>query len=126
MLEYLVKYDYIAENLCVNKDKENLDCNGKCHLKNRLAEASQNADNDLPTENLGLRLSMCCFILPLQNFPYHNRYPLIEKWKTGIPITTSTHTASLFFIHLHNCKFFNFFTSLFFHNGRRAFTYINN
>jgi hypothetical protein len=28
---------YIAQNLCVNKDKPKLGCNGKCHLKKQLS-----------------------------------------------------------------------------------------
>ena len=31
-VEYVVNKDYIAEFLCVNKDKPALQCNGKCHL----------------------------------------------------------------------------------------------
>lgn len=30
---------YIAENLCVNKDKPWMHCNGKCYLANKLKEA---------------------------------------------------------------------------------------
>ncbi len=31
-LEYVLNQDYIAEFLCINKDKPELQCNGKCHL----------------------------------------------------------------------------------------------
>lgn len=31
-VEYLINQDYIAEFLCVNKDKPKLECNGKCQL----------------------------------------------------------------------------------------------
>ncbi|WP_458627178.1 hypothetical protein [Winogradskyella sp. PC D3.3] len=39
-VEYAAFYDYIKNELCVNKDKPELACNGKCHLKKELAKAS--------------------------------------------------------------------------------------
>jgi len=48
VMEYFVNYDYITKELCINKDKKNLHCNGKCHLKNKLAEASDTAEKSLP------------------------------------------------------------------------------
>ncbi len=32
VLEYYANYDYIANELCINKDKPYLECNGKCYL----------------------------------------------------------------------------------------------
>ena len=40
VLEYFVNYDYIVNELCVNKAKPELHCNGKCHLAKELAKAS--------------------------------------------------------------------------------------
>ena len=37
-LEYIVNYDYIVKELCENKDKPELKCNGKCHLAKQLAK----------------------------------------------------------------------------------------
>lgn len=37
---YIIQYDYIVNELCVNRDTPDLECNGKCHLKKELAEAS--------------------------------------------------------------------------------------
>lgn len=33
---YLVNIDYISEVLCINKDKPEMCCRGKCHLKDKL------------------------------------------------------------------------------------------
>jgi hypothetical protein len=33
-----VNKDYISKNLCENKDKPMLHCNGKCHLRKQLAK----------------------------------------------------------------------------------------
>ena len=41
LLEYMVNYDYIAKELCENKNKPELKCNGKCHLKKELAKISE-------------------------------------------------------------------------------------
>jgi len=36
VLEYLINYDYIANELCENKDKPLLSCNGKCYLEKQV------------------------------------------------------------------------------------------
>lgn len=39
LVDYFLHYSYYSEVLCVNKDKPQLKCNGKCHLA--LAEKAQ-------------------------------------------------------------------------------------
>lgn len=41
VLDYLVNYDYIRTELCVNKEKPIMGCNGKCYLMKELAKASE-------------------------------------------------------------------------------------
>lgn len=41
MLYYELNIDYIIETYCVNKDKPQLQCNGKCHLSKQLQLKSQ-------------------------------------------------------------------------------------
>lgn len=48
LFEYLVNQDYIAEFLCINKDKPELSCNGKCYLAKQLQKASEEKRNNLP------------------------------------------------------------------------------
>ena len=38
--------DYIVETYCVNKEKPQLQCNGKCHLATQLATNTTNASTD--------------------------------------------------------------------------------
>jgi len=45
VLEYVLNYDYIVKELCENKAKPEMKCNGKCHLMKELAKAS---DTDNP------------------------------------------------------------------------------
>lgn len=42
VLEYIIHYDYITKELCENKAKPEMKCNGKCHLMKELAKASDN------------------------------------------------------------------------------------
>lgn len=61
LLDYAVNYHYISTQLCENKNKPELLCNGKCYVKKELTKASQNAtskelkieilDITLPTES---------------------------------------------------------------------------
>lgn len=46
VLEYFVNYDYIVTELCENKEKPELECNGKCHLAKELASASNPESTD--------------------------------------------------------------------------------
>lgn len=39
---YIINYHYIATELCENKAKPQMHCNGKCHLKKELAKAAEN------------------------------------------------------------------------------------
>jgi len=46
-VEYVINYDYIAKVLCINKDKPELSCNGKCQLMKKLAQQEQDDYNSL-------------------------------------------------------------------------------
>ncbi|MBS9463672.1 hypothetical protein KIM67_14730 [Flagellimonas sp. 389] len=48
--EYILNYDYISNVLCENKDKPQLQCNGKCYLAVMIAkETEQNEENPFGT-----------------------------------------------------------------------------
>lgn len=40
LVEYAVNYDYISQALCINKNKPDLHCNGKCYLSKELAKTA--------------------------------------------------------------------------------------
>ncbi|KFC23266.1 hypothetical protein [Epilithonimonas lactis] len=40
LMDYAVNYDFINKNLCENKAKPELLCNGKCYLKKEIAKTS--------------------------------------------------------------------------------------
>ena len=41
VLDYQLRKDYIMEFLCINRDKPELQCEGKCHLKKQLKKSEQ-------------------------------------------------------------------------------------
>jgi len=46
MFEFYLNQEYIVKNLCVNRDKPQMHCNGKCHLRKQLnAEDKKDQDN---------------------------------------------------------------------------------
>lgn len=47
VLDYMANYDYIVNTLCENKDKPEMECNGKCHLSKELAKEA-GADDKNP------------------------------------------------------------------------------
>ena len=47
MLDFYLNQEYIAANLCVNRDKPAMHCNGKCHLSKKLKEEDKR-DQDSP------------------------------------------------------------------------------
>lgn len=52
-IEYAVNKDFIAKVLCINKDKPQMNCEGKCHLEKQLKKAEEETQNNKPvTVNL--------------------------------------------------------------------------
>lgn len=45
---YAINYDYIAEVLCINKEKEVLLCNGKCQLTKEILENEPEGTSEYP------------------------------------------------------------------------------
>ena len=45
VLNYYIDYDYIVAELCENKSKPELKCNGKCHLAKEIKKANNGVDN---------------------------------------------------------------------------------
>ena len=43
-IDYYINQDYIAENLCENKEKPALKCHGQCHLKKEVKKAAEKED----------------------------------------------------------------------------------
>jgi len=44
-LDYMLNREYIINNLCVNKDVPEKQCNGKCHLEKQIVQASEDPES---------------------------------------------------------------------------------
>lgn len=51
-IEYAANKDYISEVLCINKDKVEMQCNGKCHLTAQLKKQNEKKEDKIPAINL--------------------------------------------------------------------------
>lgn len=80
---YELNNGYIAENLCVNKDKPKMHCNGKCYLKKQLKKAGELENNTTPTDKKKIEFSdVYCYkqselvFSPLfqEDISYNSRY----------------------------------------------------
>jgi len=65
-LEYQLHYDYIIKELCENKNKPELKCNGKCYLAKQLAKAAEQENNDKNTANTHKKNIEILFIEPIK------------------------------------------------------------
>lgn len=61
LLEYAAFYDYIKNELCVNKDKPELKCNGKCHLAKQLVKASGSDAGTEKNKTVSIEFSLVYF-----------------------------------------------------------------
>ena len=62
-VEYIVNYDYIVKELCENREKPQLKCNGKCHLKKELAKTASQEKNTTSDkkQNVGQQIEVLFF-----------------------------------------------------------------
>jgi len=51
-LEYIMNYDYISKVLCINKEKPQLKCDGKCYLSQKIKKQKNNVPENMPEIDL--------------------------------------------------------------------------
>ncbi|WP_235324472.1 hypothetical protein [Pedobacter lusitanus] len=52
--------EYIASNLCINRNRPELHCNGKCYLMKKIKQAEENEKKEAARNNLSqLEVSFC-------------------------------------------------------------------
>lgn len=49
-IDFKLNQDYIAEFLCVNKNRDDIKCNGQCHLNLKLNDVDQKSSDETPKE----------------------------------------------------------------------------
>lgn len=79
VFQYAINYDYISQVLCINKEKPEMHCNGKCHLMQELAKASEedkSASSDKKTQHSDVEI---LFIETLISFDFGTEKQLAPK-----------------------------------------------
>jgi hypothetical protein len=66
--DYLLNYDYIAKVLCINKDKPEMHCNGKCHLAKQLQQQDEQEQQSAGKSGITLT-EIPGVLVTLQTFP---------------------------------------------------------
>lgn len=65
VVEYIVAYDYILKELCINTDKPELQCDGTCYLSKQIAkEMGNNTDNPFQHKRVKTELPQIIQELP--------------------------------------------------------------
>jgi len=52
IIEYYMNYDYIANELCINKDKPYLECNGRCYVNAAMKRIFPNGNDGKPVSTV--------------------------------------------------------------------------
>lgn len=102
VVEYNINKDFISKNLCINKVKPKMHCNGKCQMMKRLAEeekqnSSNNTNNSSKTKVQELVFSdeMNQLTFPLLTYitlSYNEEPPVL---KHNSPVSSIFHPPTL-------------------------------
>ncbi len=68
VVDYVSNYEYIITVLCENKDKPELECNGKCYLTKQLAKEAQDTENTPYNSNQKIEIPVVLFCESLVNY----------------------------------------------------------
>ena len=99
VFEYLVNYDYIVNELCENKLKPELKCNGKCHLTKELAKASEGNLKNSSDKKINFEQTEIVFFQEIKPIEIRQIY-FLNKTSIG------NNYSNLYF-HLNDCAFFH-------------------
>lgn len=104
ILDYWVNYKYIANKLCENQDKPEMECNGKCHLKKELAKA---VTEESSTSNDKKQVSK----QEIETLFYQETYQFESKKINIVATETPTYYSNNYF-HLNSSQIFHPPTSI--------------
>ncbi len=94
LVDYIINYDFIVTELCENKDRPELKCDGKCYMAKMFAKESRN-DHKNPFAEGGVH--EIPIILCLNSMTDCD----VIKWNSPCsenPINNSPHLHSLLFV----------------------------
>ncbi len=75
LLNYELNTAYIIENFCVNTDKPELKCNGKCHLSKQIQEDSEKKSETPASPSEVITLILAVEEIPLFAFNFWDQSP---------------------------------------------------
>lgn len=93
LMDYVVNYDFINKNLCENKAKPELLCNGKCYLKKEIAKTS--TDQSKNDSRINISALADTFIINETFVFSSNDFSLLENLKINSEFSNS-YNFSLF------------------------------
>jgi len=100
ILDYWAHYEYISKNLCVNKAKPQLHCNGKCHLKNQLAQAADSSDKSGSSDKKNNSITdETLYFYQLEILKVVQTYPIYKKMVCDCYSNLYFHLNSVAFFH---------------------------
>lgn len=81
VLDYMANYDYIVNTLCENRDKPELECNGKCHLSKELAKEAGADDTNPQNKTSKTEIPQIIISELIQEYVFvsENDFPSSEK-----------------------------------------------
>jgi len=96
-LDFEIRRDYIISNLCENRNRPMLNCNGKCYLAKRLAEAKKQEEKQAESDYLTKLFSSATDLSAL----YHADFNKSEYvYLTLEPVKFNYHTTFRSFNHI--------------------------
>ncbi|OJW78561.1 MAG: hypothetical protein BGO69_00815 [Bacteroidetes bacterium 46-16] len=99
---YELNKDYIAKNLCENRDKPQMKCCGKCYLHKQLKKAEDGSSNDKQGPSKTTKIELAEFVIPHKiNIPYftapdtHQYNPAMQHMHGFDPLVNIFHPPAM-------------------------------
>lgn len=96
--EYIVNFDYIVNVLCENKDRPDMNCDGKCYLSKQLAkESEKNQKNPFGEKRANSEIQHVVFfqVLPQIDLSHDSTDTNPANFNTSNTLTTTLLTSDL-------------------------------
>jgi hypothetical protein len=92
-----LNHDYIAKNLCINRNRPWMHCNGHCYFMRKLKEAQDNEKKQAAQDNLN-RLEVSFFQQPVSFtfLSFNIEEPIIVHFDTYNCLYTNQYITTLF------------------------------
>jgi hypothetical protein len=67
--DWKINQEYITQTSCINRDKPQLECDGKCQLQKRLdaIDSEQSSQESVPVQKIKFRSLKNLFQIPISN-----------------------------------------------------------